>query len=131
MKATQPPSTRLLAADFRYFLAWIQGADPRKTWSLYQSHRVNRDLDRIEDLRQIRGVTRTLLDVVASFAKRSGDPASAALLRRDPDRLRIDPRRRDDFMPRHPDIIEIGPVVSIATAHARSIRKRQRPCRLV
>ncbi|MDI4635851.1 tyrosine-type recombinase/integrase [Pelomonas sp. V22] len=75
-------SPRLAAADFRFLTAWLQGIEIHEAWDRYMLARGP------ADLRRIRSTTRTLLDVLVSVAKRHGDPQVAALLRRDPGRIK-------------------------------------------
>lgn len=72
---------KLAPSDFRFLSAWVQGVDVREAWSRYCAHRGS------VDLRRIRTAVRTMLDQLAAVARRHGDEATAALLRRDPGRI--------------------------------------------
>ena len=72
---------KLAPSDFRFLSAWMQGVDVREAWSRYCAHRGS------VDLRRIRTAVRTMLDQLAAVARRQGDAATAALLRRDPGRI--------------------------------------------
>ena len=74
---------KLTCADFRFLNAWVQGVDVHDAWDRYMRHRGN------EDPRRMRTVVRTMLDMLASIAKRHGDPRTAALLRRDSTRIKL------------------------------------------
>lgn len=87
MKQSELPraaALKLASGDFRFLSAWIQGIDVHQAWDRYMPARG------ASDLRRIRATTRTLLDVLASVAKRHGDASVAALLRRDPARIKSD-----------------------------------------
>ncbi len=73
---------KLSTWDFRFLSAWVQGIDVRDAWSRYMPQRGS------TDLRRIRSTTRELLDVLAGIARRRGDGPTAALLRRDPLRIK-------------------------------------------
>lgn len=72
---------KLAPSDFRFLSAWVQGVEVREAWSRYCAHRGS------ADLRRIRTAVRTMLDQLAAVARRHGDGATAALLRRDPGRI--------------------------------------------
>jgi site-specific recombinase XerC len=75
----------LAPADFRFLSAWVQGVDVRDAWDRYCSHRGP------SDLRRIRTAVRSMLDQLAGIARRHGDPATAATLKRDPRRIAMPP----------------------------------------
>jgi len=76
-------SHKLGSAEFRFLSAWVQGVEVGDAWSRYMGHRGS------GDLRRIRGTVRTILDQLAAIARRHGDPATAALLRRDRARIKL------------------------------------------
>ncbi len=69
---------KLASTDFRFVSAWIQGVGVLDAWERFMAHRG------AGDLRRIRSTVRTILDQLAAVATRHGEPAAAALLRRDP-----------------------------------------------
>ena len=75
-------NTKLSSSDFRFVSAWVQGIDVQDAWERFQAHRGS------SDLRRIRSTVRTILDQLAAIAIRHGDPHAAALLRRDPARIK-------------------------------------------
>lgn len=85
--SSRTPSAKLSSADFRFVSAWVQGVDVRDAWDRYQAHRG------LGDLRRIRTTVRGILDQLAAVAMRHGDAHAAAVLRRDPARIKALERR--------------------------------------
>ena len=73
---------KLSGADFRFVSAWVQGIEVQAAWERYQAHRGT------GDLRRIRSTVRGILDHLAALANRHGDAHAAAVLRRDPTRIK-------------------------------------------
>jgi hypothetical protein len=73
---------KLSSADFRFVSAWVQGVDVQDAWQRFEAHRG------LGDVRRIRTTVRSILDQLSAIAIRHGDPQAAALLRRDPARIK-------------------------------------------
>ena len=73
---------KVSSADFRFVSAWVQGIEVQAAWERYQAHRGT------GDLRRIRTTVRGILDHLTALANRHGDAYAAAVLRRDPTRIK-------------------------------------------
>jgi len=72
---------QLTRSHFRFLSACIEGIEPRSAWSRYLSAFGD------ADLRTVRRHTQAIFDELQAIARRSGDPRTAALLRRDAARI--------------------------------------------
>ena len=71
----------LSRSHFQFLRAWAEGLDLRDAWERYLP------VQGAPDLRRIRSALRAMRDSLQAVARRHGSPATAALLRRDPQRI--------------------------------------------
>lgn len=76
------PTIQLSRNHFAFLRALLEGLDPRDAWTRYL------DVLGPADLRRVRSQSREMLDQLRAVARRRGDATTAALLARDPVRVK-------------------------------------------